>query len=267
MTKRKTPAKLPAKPPQSTAFYSASNDPAEIVRDLADNVEGWADMSDAVRSEIVALNIATNALPNGPRMAVSENMVQQNASNPQLHTMRLVKAFGSSSGAFVTYMLDRLATTLKAAGGLTDESVNGALAFVNSLNPKNEAEAMLAVQMFLTNDAAMRAMRTLNGAEYAATAQQFGNLTVKLMRTFTMQAEALAKLQRGGVQTVKHIHIDNRGGQAVVADTVHSGGQNAKLQDQSHEPSAALPCQNTAGVVVPMSSYAGQEALPDPRRG
>ena len=267
MTTRKTPAKLPANPPQSTAYYSESNDPAEIAKAMAENVDGWTDMPESIKAEIVALNIATNALPNGPKMSVTENMVYQNTKNPQLHTMRLIKALGSSSGAFVTYMLDRLATTLKASGGLTEESLNGALAFVNSLNPANEAEAMLAVQMFVTNDAALRALRTSNGAEWVDTTHQFGNLSVKLMRTFTMQAEALAKLQRGGVQTVKHIHIDNRGGQAVVADTVHSGGQNARIESQPYEPSAALPCQNTAGVVVPMSSYAGPEALPDSRRG
>lgn len=267
MTRKKTPSNLAAKAPQSTAFYSASNDPGVVAKELSENVDSWADMSDAVKSEIVALNVATNAMPKGPLMSVSDDMVYQNERNPQLHTMRLVKALGSSSGPFLTYMLDRLATTLRASGGLSDASLNGALAFVNSLNPKNEAEAMLAVQMFLTNDAAMRAMRTLNGAQYTDTSQQFGNLCVKLMRTFTMQAEALAKLQRGGVQTVKHIHIDNRGGQAVVADTVHSGGQNAKIESQPYEPSAALPCQNAAGVVVPMSSYAGQEALSDPRRG
>ena len=251
MTKIK---KLPAKPPQSTAHYSASNDPAEIVKELADNVDGWTDMSEAVKSEIVALNIASNGMPKHPKMAVDGNVIHPNAVNPQLHTMRLVQAFGSSSGPFVTYMLDRLATTLKPSGGLTDESLNGALAFVNSLNPANEAEAMLAVQMFLTNDAALRAMRTLNGAEWAGTANQFGNLTVKLMRTFTMQAEALAKLQRGGVQTVKHIHVHNRGGQAVITDHVHTGGQNAKIEYQSDEPCAALPCQDASGVVVPIAS-------------
>ena len=254
MTKRKTPAKLPATPPQSVAYYSESNEPAEIAKAMAENVDGWADMPDSIKNEIIALNIATNAMPNGPKMAVSESMVQQNASNPQLHTMRLVKALGSSSGAFVTYMLNRIATTLKAAGGLTDESLNGALAFVNSTNPANEAEAMLAVQMFLTNDAALRSMQTLNGAQYADTAHQFGNLTVKLMRTFTMQAEALAKLQRGGVQTVKHIHVDNRGGQAVITDHVHTGGQNAKIEYQSDEPCASLPCQDASGVVVPIAS-------------
>ena len=265
MTKRKT--KLPAKPPQSVVTIVDSRDHIKIAKGMASNVDGWADMSEAVQQEIIALNVLAMSMKNGPVMTVEGQTVGMNAKNPQLHTMRLMRTFASSSGDFINYLIGKLATALKASNGLTAESLNGALAFVDGVNPKTEVEAMLAVQMFATNDAALRAMRTLNGAEWADTAHQFGNLTVKLMRTFTMQAEALAKLQRGGVQTVKHIHIDNRGGQAVVADTVHSGGQNARIENQPYEPSAALPCQNAAGVVVPMSGYTGSEALPDSRRG
>jgi len=264
MTKGKS---LPAKPPQSTAYLSDSNDPAQIAKEMAEEVDGWAAMPESIKAEIIALNIEVNAMPNGPKMVVTDNAVQQNAVNPQLHTLRLIRALGSSSGGFVTYMLDRLATTLKSSGGLTQETLNGALAFVNSFQPKSEVEAMLAVQMFVANDAALRALRTANAADWVDTTAQFTNLSVKLMRTFAMQAEAMAKLQRGGVQTVKHIHVDNRGGQAVIADHFHQGGANGKIQNQPYEPSAALPCENTAGVVVPMSCYTGQEALPDSRRG
>src|SRR3546814_4294864 len=62
-----------------------------------------------------------------------------------------------------------------------------------------------------------------------------GNLSVKLMRTFTAQIEALTKLRRGGEQVVRHIHVDNRGGQAVITETVQTGGsRNGKVADQSH---------------------------------
>jgi hypothetical protein len=45
-----------------------------------------------------------------------------------------------------------------------------------------------------------------------------GNLAVKLLRTYTAQVEALAKLRRGGEQTVRveHVHV-HAGGQAVGA--------------------------------------------------
>ena len=96
-------------------------------------------------------------------------------------------------------------------------------------------------------------------------AHQFGNLTVKLMRTFTMQAEGLANLQLGGVQPLKHIHVDNRAGRPSLPIQSIVGGQNARTDSQPNKPSAALPCQNAAGIVAPMPGYKGQDALPDSR--
>lgn len=263
MTRRKT--KPPTK--HTTVNLITSRDPVVIAADMARSVDGWADMPEAVQQEIVALNIMAMSMHNPPSMRVDGNTINMNASNPQLHTMRLMRTFASSSADFINYMIGRLASVLKGSETLTPESLNAALAFVDGINPKSELEAMLAVQMFATNDAAMRATRQMNSGSFVDTVHQFGNLSVKLMRTFTMQAEALAKIQRGGVQTVKHIHVDNRGGQAVIAGQFHQGGQNGKLQNQPHEPSAALPCENSAGVIMPMSSYAGQEAMPDSRRG
>ncbi len=63
------------------------------------------------------------------------------------------------------------------------------------------------------------AMELLGRAKRVEEIQQFdsaGNMAVKLLRTFTAQIEALAKLRRGGEQTVRveHVHV-YRGGQAV----------------------------------------------------
>lgn len=265
MTKRKNvPAKKPA---QTSVTLVGSLDPDEIAKEMAETVDGWDDMPEAVKKEIIALNQYAMSVQNPPTMRINEAVIDMNAKNPQLHTLRLMRTFASTSADFINYMVSRLANGLKGASGLTTESFNGGLAFIHGLQPKSEAEAMLALQMFLTNDAAMRTMRLCNGSDWADTVHQMGNLSVKFMRTFAMQAEALAKLQRGGVQTVKHIHVDNRGGQAVFAEQVHQEGTNGKIENQPYEPSAALPCQNSAGVVVPMSSYSGQEALPDSRRG
>ena len=54
------------------------------------------------------------------------------------------------------------------------------------------------------------------------------NMAVKLLRTFTAQTEALAKLRRGGEQTVRveHVHVYS-GGQAVVG-TIARGNEGAK---------------------------------------
>jgi hypothetical protein len=223
MTKRKSPAK----PSQSSVTIVDSHDPAEIAKHMAESVDGWADMPEAVKQEIVALNQFAMSVQNPPTMQINGAVIDMNTKNPQLHTLRLMRTFSSTSADFINYAVGRLANGLKGSGGLTSEAFNGALAFIHGLHPKSEAEAMLAIQMFITNEAALRALRISNGSEWADTAHQMGNLSVKFMRTFATQAEAMAKLQRGGVQTVKHIHVDNRGGQAVIAEQVHQGGRNA----------------------------------------
>jgi hypothetical protein len=55
--------------------------------------------------------------------------------------------------------------------------------------------------------------------------QECGSLAVKLMRTYTAQVEALARLRRGGEQRVivQHVNV-NEGGQAIVGAVNQPGG-------------------------------------------
>ena len=70
-------------------------------------------------------------------------------------------------------------------------------------------------------DMLMRAKET----DLTPTLQECGSLAVKLLRTYTAQVEALARLRRGGEQRiiVQHAHIDD-GGQAIVGAVNHPGG-------------------------------------------
>ena len=122
------------------------------------------------------------------------------------------------------------------------------------------------------HDAAMTALSRAASAEYVEQAKVFGNLSTKLLNAFTRQAEALAKLQRGGEQVVRHIHIDNRhGGQAIVAETFVKGGQNAEIGNQAHatDPACASPAllgYDASGDGMPISCGERAEALPITRR-
>src|SRR3984893_14804035 len=80
-----------------------------------------------------------------------------------------------------------------------------------------------------------------------------GNLAVKLLRTFTMQVEALQRYRGKGQQkvTVEHVHV-NAGGQAIVG-TVHPPDVKKKWK----EPDA--PRETTQGQDTPLRS-------PDPER-
>lgn len=133
---------------------------------------------------------------------------------------------------------------------------------------------MLLLQMWLTQDAASRALAMVGTSDFVDQAKLYGNLAVKLQRTLTTQMDTLAKLRRGGVQRVQHdhfYHVDNRGGQAVFGPVVQ-GGANGNIEHQSHATnipgalSPPMPCTDAAGNVVPISCREGQEAVPDARR-
>ncbi|WP_029547991.1 hypothetical protein [Sphingobium yanoikuyae] len=188
-------------------------------------------------------------------------------------TLRLADAMGTTSPEFIDDMLVNLLTYFNApTDRRATREINAALAVLDGMKPENEVEAMLLGQMVATNDAAMKCLSQINSLGAAET---FGNLSVKLMRTFTAQTEALAKLRRKGEQTVRVVHI-HPGGQAVVGD-VHNhqgtggGGQQSESEGQSNAADnsgsgRALPSPNPIGETVPIASGRRQEAMPHARR-
>jgi hypothetical protein len=93
-------------------------------------------------------------------------------------------------------------------------------------------------------------------------------MAVKLMRTCTAQVQALAKLQRGGEQTVRVVHVHS-GGRAVVgtvvagnsAETVTRGG----VPDETdHQPHAKGELSASAAAPLPplRSEDPGRQPVP-----
>lgn len=104
-------------------------------------------------------------------------------------------------------------------GAVSNETANALLAAVDGARPKDEIEAMLASQTAVAHALAMGFLGRAKRAEMVPQFDSFGNLAVKLLRTYTEQVEALAKLRRGGEQTVRveHVHVYPVG-QAVVGN-------------------------------------------------
>lgn len=73
-----------------------------------------------------------------------------------------------------------------------------------------------------------------NMKDYFGAAERLMRLAMKAQAQCRTTIEALDRLARGGEQVIKHVHVDNRGGQAVIADNVQTGGQNAKTGKQPH---------------------------------
>ena len=130
------------------------------------------------------------------------------------------------------------------------------------------AQAMTLDAVF--TDMLGRSSRNLS--DYPEAAERYMRMALKAQAQSRATIEALGKLHQPREQTVRHVHIDNRGGQAVVAETVHTGGSKTEYAEQSYGPADACPISPALlgedatwhGVPVPGDEW--KEAVPDPRR-
>ncbi len=181
-------------------------------------------------------------------------------------------AFGTTSGAFVDAEVLRLLAALRTMRDdlPLETKVNAALAVIAGVSPRNEVEALLAVQMAMTHIAAMRMLTELNrlnphvspgGVAIA------GTVSTKLLRAFAGQAEALAKLRRPAVQVVRVERVNvAAGGQAIVGAVTHPSMDRGSPENQdqpygteyegTRQPAADAPLRGEA---------AGWLALPEPQ--
>ena len=135
----------------------------------------------------------------------------------------LMRALGTDSADFMAGVLSQLANAVSPGKGADAEAINFALAVIAGVDPKDELETMLAMQMVAVHLATMTFTRRL--AHVETLDQQHGSERAlnKLARTFAMQMEALKRYRTGGEQkvVVQHVNV-NEGGQAIVG-TVDRG--------------------------------------------
>ena len=117
--------------------------------------------------------------------------------------------------------------------------------------------------MVAVHSAAMRCLRQLKGSETIPQQDSNGRLAVKLLRTFTMQTEALQRYRGKGEQkmTVEHVHV-HAGGQAIVGEvTTGSRGEGvpgkpeerADAKAIAHAPEPPMPSPNPQRDAVPVA--------------
>jgi hypothetical protein len=160
---------------------------------------------------------------------------------PRIAAMAQLVAFGTTSTDFYsrTFREPLDAGCCHSSSARPEESdVNGALAAMHGIAPRDEIEGMLAAQMVAVHSAAMRSLSQLKGSETFLQQDSNGNLAVKLLRTYVMQLEALQRYRGKGEQkmTVEHVHV-YQGGQAIVG-AVHQGGRSTRKNGKT------TPCTN-----------------------
>lgn len=108
------------------------------------------------------------------------------------------------------------------------EFVNGGIAFLHGMKPKDELETMMLAQMFMTNELIFRFSHNLSKCEEVEINNQYTGRISRMLKHFREHMDALNKHRGKGQQkvTVEHVHV-YEGGQAVVGH-IEGGGGNVK---------------------------------------
>lgn len=116
-------------------------------------------------------------------------------------------------------LLSQIAS-LGSHGRRIDEAAsNFTLGFVDSMKPKDAAEALLLAQMGATHQAAMMMARRLNHVENIPQQDAAERALNKLGRTFAAQMDTLKRYRSKGQQTVRVERVTVQdGGQAIVGN-------------------------------------------------
>jgi hypothetical protein len=162
-----------------------------------------------------------------PQLAVkaSKGANELSYDHPDISAAAAMNMEALSLGRVPEYLslLQHVARLNQKDGKVEAAGINEMLAQIAAIQPRDGVEAMLATQMVVVHNAAMKQARLLRGSETIP--QQDSNSTAfnKLTRTFAMQLEALKRYRSKGEQRVIIERVTvNEGGQAIVG-AVSSG--------------------------------------------
>lgn len=141
---------------------------------------------------------------------------------------RLKKALGTASPDFVAATLRQIEIASRLPyQGTSEVAVNAALATIEGAQPRNEIEAIAAIQLACAHAATMHVLNSLrHQIGFARQMPALASAAAQLIKATAVQMEQLRKLKGGQSQYVRveHVHV-NDGGQAVIGNVKTSGGR------------------------------------------
>ena len=145
-------------------------------------------------------------------------------------------AFVTSERAHADLMLNGIlnaACDASRGNPPSERDINQVLAAVTGIGAKDEIEGMLATQMVATHTAIITTLCRQKESEMLLERERYGNLAVKLLRTFAAQVEALQRYRGKGQQHIRVEHVDvHAGGQAIVGAVTAGEGGKEKSDEQ-----------------------------------
>ena len=122
----------------------------------------------------------------------------------------LAETFGTTDPALQDQLLSQAASAVPNSAGREIATLNHLSAALHGIRPKDSLEGMLATQMVAVHTLAMTCMGRATWKDQPDVGVEVNlNRATKLMRTFVIQTEALARYRGKGEQkmVVEHVHI------------------------------------------------------------
>lgn len=185
-------------------------------------------LSPPERGKVEAQIYRANTRVAGPQMAlkVADGALQvtYRHPNPDAANLVLMAELATCDPAFLAGITGQVARVGTPGATVDDVASNFLLSVVRSVEPRDELETMLAVQMGAIHQATMMMARRLNHVETILQQDAAERALNKLARTYAVQMEALKRYRTGGQQKVVVEHVTvNEGGQAIVGNVSHGG--------------------------------------------
>jgi hypothetical protein len=217
---------------------------------------------------IAAYQVATER--HGPRLQVategSAAKLTPDHPDPAIGILAIMRAIGTADLDFFEELQTQIINAGSHGSTADERGINFLLSVVKGIEPRDQIEAMLALQMAAVHRATMTFARRLAHVENIPQQDSAERAFNKLTRTFAAQVEALKRYRSGGEQTVtvQHVHV-GEGGQAIVGNvnTPTPGvGVREKVGERPHAlayaPGVAMPRQIEAErTKVPSAGGAG----------
>lgn len=228
------------------------------------------------KAAVKRVHARRNGLPEVPRATIATNRLAFEHDNQAVANTVMMDALGISGVDFFGGYLHQVLSVATTGQTPNAADINTMLSAIVGLQPRDEAEAMLAAQMVATHNLAMTFARRLNHTETIQQQDSAVNGLTKLNRTYVAQMGTLKHYRSAGEQkmTVQHVHVAE-GGQAIVGNvnSDRGGAGPEQKRGQAHAKqvtdarSAAMLCDVEAErEAVPVASGAGPADVPDARR-
>lgn len=220
------------------------------------------------QQEITALDehiARIKAAPPAPRIKIVKDAgvpkLALDHPNNAIALLLMLKTLGTTDQDFMNGLLSHMADASSQGRELDEVSINFVLSVVKGIKPKDQVEAMLAVQMAAIHTATMTFARRLARVETIPQQDSAERALNKLTRTFAAQMEALKRYRTGGEQkvTVQHVSV-SEGGQAIVGNVTQGAGE-AAPQEPADKTSALTDARQPA-----MPTIGERERAPVPLR-